>query len=185
MKKSVALIIALVTIVGVVLVAFFGTAAANIYPTVYISTITMKTMEGNDIEPNAAGMKILNLSFEPDLYDEENNTRYMQYFFVLEFNVGMEPPTTSAVRYSFDTSATDIDGEPLIQPAMGDFTTGAILIKEKKSVTQAEEGTEVPIQDYFFTVTINVSPRDGGNGTGDSVLLLINYGYVYPEVSAG
>lgn len=168
MKKSVALVIGLLVVVGVALVTFFGTMPANIYPPVYIQTIELLDMYGNPIE-ETNGRKILRLEFEPDLFDEENDLEYMQYFFTVSLNKGLEQPTNESVLYSFDEKIDSADNLPLVSPANGDYSSGALLIKEKTNPQT--------IQDYFLAMTITVRSNDGGIPVSDSCQLIIDFGY--------
>ena len=168
MKKSVALIIGLLVVVGVALVTFFGTMPANIYPPVYIQTIELLDMYGNPIE-ETNGRKILRLEFEPDLFDEENNLEYMQYFFTVDLNQGLEEPTNEDVLYVFGVQNDPADGKPLVEPANGNYSTGAILIKKRKNIVN-------PV-DYFYSLNVTVESNDGGPKVSDSCLLVVNYGY--------
>ena len=177
MRKSVALIISLVVLVGACLVAFFGTIPANISPTVYIETIELLDMYGQPLETSVNGQKLLRLDFVPDLRDDENDTDYMQYFFTVNLNEGLEPPTHESVLYIMDIQNDPVDDMPLMAPANGDYSSGAFLIKERKNIQN--------VSDYFLFRTITVQSNDGGNPVTDRCLLLINYGYPGQEEGEG
>ena len=168
MRKSVALIIALVVLVGISLVSFFGTLPPNIYPPVYIQSIELLDMYSKPI-PETNGTKILNLNFKADLIDPETNTEYMQYFFTVDLNKGLEEPTNEDVLYVFGVQNDPADGKPLVEPANGNYSTGAILMKKRNNIVN-------PV-DYFYSLNVTVESNDGGPKVSDSCLLVVNYGY--------
>ncbi len=169
MKKSVALVVSLVSLIAIVFVAFFGTIPQNINEIVYINSLVVLDMDGKAI-PETSGRKFLHLDFvsDPNLYDPVTETEYMQYFFTVEYNPGGTPPTYEASLFSFDVQL-DVDGLPLIQPAEGDFTSGAILIKKRKNVDPSYPASLVAVSN------ISCAPNDGGSGTGDSLVLIVSY----------
>ena len=113
MKKSVALVVAFIALLGIVLVASFGTNPQNIIVPVYIETITLLDMDGGPLPTNPQGDKYLTLSFEPTFVDEEG-VEYMRYAFSLEFNAGGEPPSKEDVIFTLGQAAVDpSDGLPV------------------------------------------------------------------------
>ena len=113
MKKSIALVVAFIALLGIVLVASFGTNPQNIIVPVYIETITLLDMDGSPLPSNPQGDKYLTLNFEPTFVDEEG-VEYMRYAFSLEFNAGGEPPSSEDVIFTLGQAAVDpSDGLPV------------------------------------------------------------------------
>ncbi len=154
MKKGVALLISLVALVAVMVVAFFGVYAANIYPRIYITSIEIRDMYGNKIEENAYGYKQLTLTFNPDLEDDDG-TKYMQYYFTTVLNEDGEEPTRSSFLYVIDTSQ-DI----VTFATEGAQSKGAFLIKESSST---------------FVRSVTCVSNDGGPAVSDQIYLVILY----------
>ena len=164
MKKSVALVVAFIALLGIVLVASFGTNPQNIIVPVYIETISLLDMDGNPLRENAAGDKFLSLSFVPTFVDEDG-VSYMRYAFSLAFNEGGEPPSKEDVLFQLDASAVDpSDGLPVFQVEGGNYESGVFLVKEV-----------APEVASFASATVSVSPNDGCPGTGDSCILLVRF----------
>lgn len=180
MKKSIILIISVITLISVVVVAFFGVKAANISPVVYITKIELLDMDGNlpyddggeneNYNYNNIFNKLLKLKFEPDLYDEETDTYYMQYFFNVRLNYYDENndgksdedkvPTREDILYSVESEYINIPTD--VENAA---KKGAILIKEKK-----ESETEKIVTMAQITCKAN----EGGNAS-DYLTILVNY----------
>lgn len=156
MKKAVTLLIGLITLVMVCVVAFFGVYANNLNEIVYIQKIEICDMYGNSIGTNSQNLRVLTLEFDPDLEDDDG-VKYMQYFFTVKLNEGMDEPTNESVLYSFASS------NAYVSFAMeGAETKGAILIKEKT--------TGQP----YASCRITCKANDGGT-VSDSIYLFIQY----------
>lgn len=166
MKKSVMLIIGLICLVGVIIVAFFGVQPQNISPVVYIETVEILDMSGNKIKTQEDGQKVLNLEFNPDLYDQNTDTYYMQYFFNVEINENdpKKVPTNESVLFSTDAAnLVSIPKEPV-----GAARKGAFLIQEKKGVITQDN--------RYFICSISCKANDGSpTNPVDKITLLITY----------
>lgn len=162
MKKSVALVVAFIALLGIVLVASFGTNPQNIIVPVYIETITLLDMDGGPLPTNPQGDKYLTLSFEPTFVDEEG-VEYMRYAFSIEFNAGGEPPSKEDVIFTLGQAAVDpSDGLPVFSFEGDDRESGIVLIKEVSKESA-----------IYASTTVSVSPNDGGRGEGDSCIFLV------------
>lgn len=157
MKKSVILVISLLSLISICLVAFFGVFAANIVTTTYIQTLEIKDMNGNEI-PEVGGVKTLQINFVEDMYDIETDRSYMNYFLTVSLNEGLEEPSNPSVLYNVpENGYVSLNGENAAR-------NGALLIMERTSSPS------------IIITTITCSPNDGGSAPKDSVRLIIRCG---------
>lgn len=153
MKKGVLLLIAVVFVISIVVVAFFGVSAQNISPVVYITSVEILDMDGNEIPTNAYGLKTITLNFErdDDLYDSEEDVYYMQYFFTTR----IQPDNATYENFIYYCNITD-GTLTCTYPSGGGF-----LIKEYA-------------EDYLIA-TITCRSNDGGPTVYDTVYLIVIY----------
>lgn len=161
MKKSVVLLIACICLLSVMVVAFLGVSASNISPVVYITSVEILQMDGEDL-PQGNSFRI---TFEPQILDENDNPA-MQYMF--STRILPDNATSNSIMYSCPEN-------PYVQ-----FTNpagGGLLVREKPYSASSSA---------FTVTTITCSPNDGGRGAQtDSVFLVIDYTQYYQNTVPG
>jgi hypothetical protein len=154
MKKGTILFVFMISLISIVVVAFFGVIPSNIEPVVYISEIDIKDSSGDDISyNNSLQKKSLVLDFEAQTTDE-NGDQLMGYYFT---RVILPENATKLDSVAF--SLTENSLITLVSPK-----SGGIAIKKKKNTTAKVIG-----------FTLYCTAFDGGPGVKDSVYVVIKY----------
>ena len=154
MKKSVILLISCICIISIVIVAFFGVSAQNISPIIYITSVEILDMDGNEIPGNVTNpdSKSFNITFNPTF--ENEGVQYMEYVFSTK--ILPDNATNNSILYSCDST----DGTVECLNAQG----GGFVFREI-------DNPSVP----FYVTRINCRSNDGGKQVNDTILLLVDY----------
>ena len=101
MKKSVILLISCICIISIVIVAFFGVSAQNISPIIYITSVEILDMDGNEIPGNETNpdSKSFNITFNPTF--ENEGVQYMEYVFSTKIFCGSVFPILESSGYTY------------------------------------------------------------------------------------
>lgn len=155
MKKSTILVIALISLLAIVFVGFFGVVAQGIQPTVYIESVEIRDSKSNPYTTFDKNQKTLTLKYKPNLYDTDGVTPFMSYYFstyVLPENA----TKSSAYIYSCTTNS---------YVSFLDAYSGQLIIRDLPDKT-------VPYQIVMVTCEAN----DGGpSGIEDTLRITVDY----------
>lgn len=169
MKKGILILIAGITILGFILVGFMGAVPTGIIPVVYIDSINIKDMFGNEPTLNeSSGVKTISIDwYDRDSYqtiDYEGST-YIGYFFVTTYLP--ESPTKNYYEYRIPDDSPYVTFNPESENAK---RQGLILIKQAILTDAQIAGKRTTKK-----VDITVQALDGGNQPTDTIRLAIDY----------
>lgn len=169
MKKGILIFIAGITIVAFVLVGFMGSVPTGIVPVIYINSIAIKTMGGEDPTLNpSSGIKTIDIDwYNRDSYQTVNyqGEIYIGYIFVTSV---LPDSATNVLSYEYSVPENNY----VILNPYSDLSNrqGSILIKQTilspDSITAGRTTKKVEVA---------VKATDGGLQPTDTVRLIIDY----------
>jgi len=169
MKKGILIFIAAITIVAFVLVGFMGSVPTGIIPVVYIDTVSIKTMGGEDPTVNpSSGIKTIGI----DWYDRDSyqtityaDETYIGYIFVTSV---LPDSATNVLSFEYTVPSNNY----VILNPYSDISNrqGSILIKQAILTPEAIASGRTTKK-----VDITVRATDGGLQPTDTVRLIIDY----------
>jgi hypothetical protein len=172
MKKAVAVLVAVISALTIVLVAFFGTNPVGIEPIIYIQSLEVLDMNGHSFQGAGDGVPTLEVDFQADDKDAEGKD-VMSYWFDVRIL-----PTNATSREVLFYSAPD----PYITFAGGaaDATlpegaetgkqishSGALVIR---SLAKSD-----PNVDVYHPLKIHCQADDGGPAEEDVIYFVVKY----------
>ncbi len=162
MKKGVAILVGAISLLAVVFVAVFGTRPQGIVPVVYITSLTIKPSDDSRYWTNNSGDHQCLINYDPDkeVYDGENY--FMPYVFVTEVL-----PDNATDRSFVYTLASEYNDFITFSSGENSARQGAFLIKKRTDRKNP------------MVVSISVHPEDGGNGSRDTLKIVLTYDKVY------
>ena len=163
MKKGVAILVSAVCLLAVVFVAIFGTRPQGIVPVVYISSLTIKPSDDSRYWTNKSGKHQCVITYNPDIEVLDGSEYYMPYLFTTEVL-----PDNTTNRSFIYTLASDYSNFIVFASGENAARQGAFLIKKKTNIEKR-------------SVSISVHPEDGGSGSGDTLLIVLDYSRVYVD----
>jgi hypothetical protein len=169
MKKGVLIFIAGVTILAFVLVGFVGSVPTGIVPVIYIESLSIKSMFGeNPIVNETTAVKTINV----DYYDRDSytsididGTNYIGYIFTT--TVFPENVTYRSFQYSFGENNFVTFNPDNVMAS----NAGSILVKEYIRTPEMIAAGRWP----KFKIDISCEAMDGGNAPEDTIRLVIDY----------
>ncbi len=167
MKKGVAILVGAISLLAVVFVAVFGTRPQGIVPVVYISSLTIKPSDDSRYWTNSSGGHQCLIDYDPnkEVFDGENY--FIPYVFVTEVL-----PDNATDRSFVYTLASEYDDYIIFATGERSARQGAFLIKKRTD-------RKAPM-----VVSVSVRPEDGGNGSGDTLKIVLTYDKVYRDPTA-
>lgn len=168
MKKGLLIFIAGVTILAFVLVGFLGSVPTGIVPIIYIESVSIRSMFGENPTVNeSTHVKTIDLNYyDRDRYTsiELDGSNYIGYIFTT--TVYPENVTYRNFQYSFGDNNFVIFNPDNVLAA----NAGSILIKEN-ILSQAM----IDAGKTKFKIDISCEAMDGGSAPEDTIRLVVDY----------